>query len=75
MQAVEIRQTLQIGLVFQQFFGAAMQQANVAIDTIHQLAIKVHDHSQHTMRSGMLRTKVQREGTIFAWDRFDVVSH
>jgi hypothetical protein len=52
VQPVEIGQRLQIGLVFDQLFGAAMQQADMRIDARHDFAVKLGHHAQHAVRGG-----------------------
>jgi len=75
VQPVKVRQTLKIGFILQQFFSAAMQQTDMAVDAIDKLAIQIHDHSQHAVRGRVLRPEIQRERAIFLWDGFHVVSH
>ena len=41
VEAVEIGECLQVGLVFYEFLGAAMEQADMWIDTGDDLAIKL----------------------------------
>ena len=58
IQAVEIGNRLQIGLVLDQLLGAAMQQADMRIDAGDDLAVQVQDQAQHAVRRRMLRTEV-----------------
>ncbi|PAV93536.1 hypothetical protein WR25_19057 [Diploscapter pachys] len=37
-----------------------MQQADMRIDTLDDLAVELHDEAQHAVRRGMLRTEVDR---------------
>ena len=75
IEPVEIRHALQVGLVFEQLLGAAVKQADMAVDTRHDLAIKVHDHAEHTVRSRVLRAEVQRELALVFDRGVDRVSH
>ena len=61
VEAVEIRHGLQVGLVLDQLLGAAMQQADMRIDTGADLAVKLQHKAQHAMRGRMLRPEVDRE--------------
>ena len=61
VEPVEVRQRLQEGLVLDQLLGAAMQQADMRIDAIDDLAIKIEHKAQHAVRSRVLRPEVDRE--------------
>jgi hypothetical protein len=61
VQPVEIRHGLKIGLLLDQLLCAAMQQADMRIDTGDDFAIKVQHHAQDAVRRRMLRTEVDRE--------------
>ena len=43
-----------------QLFGAAMQQPDVGIDPLDNLAIQLHHHPQHTVCGRVLRPEVDR---------------
>ena len=58
VQPVEIGQRLQIGLVLDQLFGAAVEQAHMRVDPLDDFAIKLHDHAQNPMRRRVLRAEV-----------------
>ena len=58
IQAVEIGDRLQIGLVLDQLLGAAMQQADMRIHAGDDLAVQVQDQAQHAMRRRMLRPEI-----------------
>ncbi len=60
IEPVEIRQRLQIGLILDQLLGATMQQADMRIAALDDLAIQLHDEAQHAVRRGMLRAEVDR---------------
>ena len=52
---------MQEGLVFKQFFGAAMQQADMGIDALDDFALKLQHQTQHAMGGRMLRAEIERE--------------
>ena len=37
-----------------------MQQADMRVDALDNLAVHLHDHAQHAVRGGMLRAEVER---------------
>ena len=45
IETVKIRQRLQIRLVLDQLFGAAMQQADMGINALDNLAVQFHNHA------------------------------
>ena len=61
VEAVEIRHRLQVGLVLDQLFGAAMQQPDMRIDAIDNLAVQLEHEPQHAVRSRMLRAEIDGE--------------
>ena len=61
IEPVEIGKRLQIGLVLDQFLGAAMQQTDMGIDPFDDLAIQLHHHPQDAVRRRMLGAEVDRE--------------
>ncbi len=61
VEPVEIRHGLQIGLVLDQLFGAAMQQADVRIDPLDHLAIELQNEAQNAVSRRMLRAEVDVE--------------
>ena len=61
VEPVEIRDRLQIGLVLDQLLGAAMQQADVRIDPLDDLAVELEHEAQHAVRGRMLRPEVDGE--------------
>src|SRR6202049_457760 len=63
VEPVEIRDRLQVGLMLDQLFGAAVQEADMGIDSSHYLTIKLQHQAQNTVRSRMLRPKVDGEVT------------
>ena len=60
VEPVEIRDRLQIGLVLDQLFGAAMQQADMRIDALDDFAVQFEDKPQHAVRRRMLRPEIDR---------------
>src|ERR1051325_8132047 len=58
MEPVEIRDRLQIGLVLDQLFGAAMQKPDMGIYPGDDLAVQVQDQAQHAMRRRMLGAEI-----------------
>jgi len=61
IEPIEISDRLQIGFVFDQFFGAAMEQSNMGIDALHNLAVEFQDEAQNAMRRWVLRSKIYCE--------------
>ena len=61
VEPVEIRDRLQIGLLLDQLFGAAMKQADMRIDAGDDLAVKLQHQAQHAVRRRMLRSEVDGE--------------
>ena len=60
IEPVEIGQRLQIGLVLDQLLGAAVEQADVRIDPLDDLAVELHHQPQHAVRRRVLRAEVDR---------------
>src|SRR5215475_7022079 len=60
VETVEIRNRLEVGLVLDKFLGAAMQQADMRIEPLDDLAVHFHHEPQHAMRRRMLRPEVER---------------
>ena len=61
VEPVEIRDRLQIGLVLDQLFGAAMKQADMRIDARDHFAVELQHQAQHAMRRRMLRPEIDGE--------------
>ena len=75
VEAVEIADALEIGLVLEQFLGAAVKQADMRIDALDNLAVQLQHQAQHAVRSRVLRTEIDRE-IAFGLAGFDhVISH
>jgi len=47
----------------------------MAVDAHHDLAIQIHDHAKHAVRSRMLRAKIQRELAFVLDGSVDRISH
>ena len=61
VEPVEIADALQIGLVFQQLFGAAMKQTDMRVYTLDDLAIQLQHHAQNAVRCRVDGAKIDRE--------------
>ena len=61
VEPVEIRDRLQIGLVLDQFLGAAMQQTDMRIDAGDDFAVEFQHQAQHAVRGRMLRSEIDGE--------------
>src|SRR4030095_3157333 len=60
IEAIEIGDRLQVGLVFDQLLGAAMEQADMGIQPLHHFAIHLHDQAKHAVGGRMLRPEIHR---------------
>ena len=58
IQPVHIRQCLQIGAGFRQFFGAAVQEADVRVGADNGFAFQLQNHAQHAVCCRVLRAEV-----------------
>ena len=65
IEPVEIGRRLRVGFVFDQFFGAAMQKADMRIGAFDDFAVHLEDQAQHAMRGRMLRPEIHRERADF----------
>ena len=61
VEPVEIGQGLQIVLVLYELLGPAMEQADMRIDALDDLAIEFKHEPQDTMRGRMLRSEIDGE--------------
>src|SRR4029079_1804454 len=66
IEAVEIRQRLEIGLVLDQLLGAAMQQPDMRIDAFDDLAVELEHEAQHAVRGRVLRPEIDGEFAVVA---------
>ena len=67
VEAVEIADRLQVGLVLDQLLGAAVQQADVGVDALHHLAVELQHEAQHAVGGGMLGAEVDVEVADFGF--------
>jgi hypothetical protein len=63
VEAVEIRDRLQISLVLNQLLGTAMKQTDMRIDPLHHLAVEFKHEAQDAVRGRMLGAEIDREIT------------
>ena len=61
VEPVEIRHRLQIGLILDQFFRAAMEQPDMRIDALDDFAVELEHQAQHAVRGRMLRPEIDGE--------------
>jgi len=61
IEPVEIGHVLQVGARLHELLGAAMQEADMRIAALDDLAIELHDQPQHAVRRRMLRAEVDGE--------------
>lgn len=61
VEPVEIGHGLEIGLGLDQLLGAAMQQADMRIDALDDLAVEFQHQAQHAVRGRVLRAEIDRE--------------
>src|SRR5690242_4618257 len=69
IEPVEIRKRLEIGLVLDQLLGAAMQQPDMRIDALDDLAVEFEHQAEHPVRGGMLRSEIDGELAVLAFAR------
>ena len=61
VEAVEIGDRLEVGLGLDQLLGAAMQQADMRIDAVDNLAVELEHEAQHAVGRRMLRPEIDVE--------------
>ena len=61
VEPIEIGHVLQVGARLHQLLGAAMQEADMRVDALDDLAVELQHHTQHAVRRRMLRPKVDGE--------------
>ena len=61
VEPVEIADRLQVGLVLDQLLGAAMQEADMRIDALDNLAVELEHKAQHAVRRRVLRPEIDGE--------------
>lgn len=59
VETIHVRHGLQVGLLFGQLFGGAVQQADMRVGALDDFAIHLQHQAQHTVRGRMLWPKVQ----------------
>src|SRR5262249_38621741 len=64
IEPVKVRQRLQVGLIFDELFGTAVQEANMGICTLHHLAVEFQKEAQNTVRRRVLRSKIDGEAAV-----------
>src|SRR5262249_44931509 len=67
IETIEIWQRLEVGLVFDQLLSAAVKQPDMRIDAFDHFPVKLEHETQHTVRSGMLRTEIDGELAVVAY--------
>lgn len=66
VKSVEVRESLEVGLVLDQLLGTSVEETDVRISSDNLLAIELENQTQDTVGGGMLRTKVDRVVTDLA---------
>jgi hypothetical protein len=61
VEPIQIGHVLQVRARLHEFLGAAMQEADMRVDPLDHLAVKLEHKAQHAMRRRMLRPEVNRE--------------
>ena len=61
VEPVEIGHRLQIGLMLDQLLRAAMEEADMRVDALDDLAVELKHQTQHAMRGRVLRAEVDVE--------------
>ena len=59
IQSIHIRKRLNVGFVLGQLFSGAVQQSNVRIGALHNLAIELQHKAQYTVGCRVLRPQIQ----------------
>ncbi len=60
IEPIEIGQSLEIGFIFDQLFGAAVEQADMRIEPLDDLAVQLHHQPQHAVRGRVLGAEIDR---------------
>ncbi len=61
VEPIEIGDVLEVGARLHQLFGAAVQQADMRIDALDDLAVQFQHQAQHAVRGRVLRAEIERE--------------
>ena len=67
VEAVEIGQRLEIGLVLDQLLGAAVKQADMRVDALDDLAVELEHEAQYAVRRRVLRPEIDGELAVVAF--------
>ena len=73
VEPVEVRQRLEVVFILDEFFGAAVQKADVRIGAHHDFAVEFQNQAQDSVCGRVLRTKIDGEGPLFGFG--DNVGH
>jgi hypothetical protein len=63
IEAIEIRHGLNVGFVFYEFFRAAMEQTDMRIGALDDLAFHFKHKTQNAVRGRVLRPEIHGVGT------------
>ena len=58
VEAIHVRQRLDVSLALCELFGRAMQQADMRIGTLNGFAVQLQHEAKHAVRRRMLRPEV-----------------
>jgi hypothetical protein len=61
IEPIEVGQRLEVGFVLDQLFSAAVEQADVGVDTLDYLTVQFQYKAQHAMSRRVLWSKIDRE--------------
>ena len=61
VEPIEIGHVLQVGARLHELFSAAVQEADMGVDALNHLAVKLEHETQHAMGRWMLRAKIDRK--------------
>ena len=73
VEPVEVRQRLEVVFILDEFFGAAVQKADVRIGAHHEFAVEFQNQAQDSVCGRVLRTEIDGEGPVFGFG--DNVGH
>ena len=59
IKPVKIGDRLQVSLVFNQLFGAPVEQPDMRVETLDHLAVQLHNQAQHAVSRGMLGPEIE----------------
>src|SRR5439155_24152468 len=60
-EPIEIWDCLQVSLMFDEFFGSAVQQADMRISALDDLAVHLENQPHHAVCRRVLRTEIHHE--------------